>query len=575
MTNKTMQATPPNARQPDAAQGPVLHTASGAHALELRLATNFISRFCGLMLRAPLQAQQGLLLTGCPSVHTLFMRGAIDVIYLDASGTVRKCVPRLTPWRGSFSQTGRDEQGRRHARAAHTLELAAGTIERLGIRAGDRLAHPHWPQATAAQPHAAPKGTRRQRGSALIELAVVGPILTVLGLSLVQYGLLFFAKNQINHASFMAARAGSVGHADLGQVRDAYAQALIPLYGGGQTAAELAASLCRARDEVYGTLVCPIGGARTPPPGVRVELLNPTRESFDDWNDALLQSTEGKGKGKNSGDARVIPNSNLAFKSQAIGSHSGQTISDANLIKLRITTGVAPAVPIVASLYKAYLKWLDPKTDDFHTQLVNAGRIPVVTHVTLHMQSDPIEPANPVSSPGAGNAGNPSDPGDAGNPPDPGSPPDCPYGGCNTPPVSPTPPDGGGSCPAPLPTKLDADALFDFDQSTLKPAGIAQLDDLIAKANAKGTGFDTLNVTGYTDPLGTDAHNLALSTARAQAVRDYLINHGLKATHVNVAGKGAADLVTPLSACQNMGVAAQQACLADDRRVIVELIPKQ
>lgn len=232
--------------------------------------------------------------------------------------------------------------------------------------------------------------SRRQRGSAMIEFTVIGPVITLLGLAMLQYGMLFFAKNQINHASFMAARAGSTGNANLGAVQTAYASALVPLYGGGQTTSELATSLAKAKADI---------GANT-----QIELISPTQESFNDWNDPALQAALGTTK-------RVIPNSNQAFKDQAIGATSGQTIQDANIIKLRITQGYAPKVPVVASIYKAYLQWLDTGTDAFHSQLVDAGRIPIVTNVTLHMQSDAIE-GNPISSPGMGNGGNPTDPGD-------------------------------------------------------------------------------------------------------------------------------------------------------------------
>ncbi len=247
----------------------------------------------------------------------------------------------------------------------------------------------------------------RQRGAALIEFAVVGPVLTLLGLAVLQYGLLFFAKNGFNHAAFMAARAGAVANASLSSVQQAYVRALVPVYGGGRDGAELADAFARAQADVAAN--------------VRIELLNPTKESFDDWNDPALQRTLGQGR-------RVIPNANLAFKDPAeIKAHSGQNIHDANLIKLRITQGYQPAVPLVRQIYSRYLKWLDPGTDAFHTQLVEAGRIPVVTHVTLQMQSDAIEPDQPVSMPGPGNQGQPGDPGD---PPVVGSPPQCTTIGC-------------------------------------------------------------------------------------------------------------------------------------------------
>ena len=231
-----------------------------------------------------------------------------------------------------------------------------------------------------------------QRGSAMLEFAVVGPVLMLLGLAMLQYGMLFFAKNQINYATFMAARAGSMTNANQDEIRQAYIKALIPLYGGGRDSAELAAAYAKAGTDVAGH--------------TRIELLNPTQESFDDWNDPALQSTLGHGK-------RVIPNGGQAYKDpKAIGAASGQSIQDANLIKLRITQGYEPKVPLIRSVYTKYLHWLDTHSDAFDTAQIDAGRIPVVSHVTLQMQSDAIEPGNPVSLPGPGNGGNPHDPGD-------------------------------------------------------------------------------------------------------------------------------------------------------------------
>lgn len=380
-----------------------LVTASGSHKLEVRLANNVLTRFCGLMLRSALRSHQGLLLTPCSSVHSAFMRYPIDVVYLDRDGLVTKCVRNLRPWRGSFG------------RAVHTLELAAGAIDALGIAQGDRLLHPHWNRAPQHTSHA------KQRGSSMIEFTVVGPIISMLGLTVLQYSMLFFAKSQINYAGFMAAREGAMAHADVTSVQEAYVRALVPLYGGGQTPAELANSLAKATADLG-----PNGAGN-----LNIELINPTSESFADWNDPALQQA------LNTGGKRVIPNAGQAFKSQAVGATSGQTIQDANIIKLRITQGYQPRIPFVSKLYTTYLKWLDPHTDAFHTKLVDAGRIPVVTNVTMQMQSDIIEPAALVSSPGAGNNGVPNNPGTppiSNNPP-----PDCSNAGCTTPTPAPTP----------------------------------------------------------------------------------------------------------------------------------------
>lgn len=100
-----------------------------AAPLAITVASGFWSRFLGLMLRAGLPPDRGLLLASCPSVHTCFMRFALDVVYLDRQGIVTKLAPHLNPWR--FSAGGKG--------AAHVLELAAGGIARFGIRVGERL----------------------------------------------------------------------------------------------------------------------------------------------------------------------------------------------------------------------------------------------------------------------------------------------------------------------------------------------------------------------------------------------------------------------------------------------------
>lgn len=108
----------------------------------LRVARSFWQRFKGLMLSPPLPSAQGLLIPRCASVHTLFMRYPLDVVYLDARGTVVKLVPTLQPWRLSWG--GRS--------ATQTLEMTAGGIGHCGIALGDRLALPF----ALEEPHANP-----------------------------------------------------------------------------------------------------------------------------------------------------------------------------------------------------------------------------------------------------------------------------------------------------------------------------------------------------------------------------------------------------------------------------------
>lgn len=263
----------------------------------------------------------------------------------------------------------------------------------------------------------------RQRGSAMIEFVVVGPVLTLIGTVLLQYALMFNARNLVNHASFMAARAGSMGNARLDAIERAYARALVPLYGGGRNAGELAESLARAQADLAGN--------------ARIELLNPTRESFDDWADEALRGLYG--------GQRAIPNSGLSSRNpDEVKPSSGQSVYDANLIKLKITHGYELKVPLAGTVMQFASKWMDRGKDGFATDLYARRRLPIVTHVTMQMHSDPVEPENPVSVVGMGNGGNPVDPGFEEDPPR--DPPRCLTAGCtvivdpNAPPGSSNPP---------------------------------------------------------------------------------------------------------------------------------------
>lgn len=261
---------------------------------------------------------------------------------------------------------------------------------------------------------------RHQRGSAMIEFVVVGPLMVLLGTAVLQYALMFNAKNIVNHATFMAARAGSVTHASLSSVEQAYARALVPLYGGGKSGTEIMAALAKANADIAGN--------------ARIELINPTKESFDDWSEAALADKYGGN--------RAIPNANQGFKDvHEVKSNSGQNIQDANLIKLKITHGYELKVPLIGTIMQFVLRAGDRKTDPFVSALYEKRRIPVVTQVTLQMHSDPVEPDNPVSIAGMGNGGIPTDPG---MPDEPAiTPPTCVTVGCTVI-VDPTRPLSGG-----------------------------------------------------------------------------------------------------------------------------------
>ena len=97
-------------------------------ATDVELALTRSTRRRGQLERDGLDPAAALVLSPCLAVHTAFMRFAIDVIFVDKRGYVTRTVKRLVPWRIAAS-----------FRAYATIELAAGTLDRLKVGVGDRL----------------------------------------------------------------------------------------------------------------------------------------------------------------------------------------------------------------------------------------------------------------------------------------------------------------------------------------------------------------------------------------------------------------------------------------------------
>lgn len=97
--------------------------------IEVELADNFFKRLRGLMFRRRLEMGRGLLLAPCDGVHMLFMRFAIDVVYLDKNFCIKKIVRDLSPWLGLSVCLG----------AWGALELPSGEAERLKLAVGQNF----------------------------------------------------------------------------------------------------------------------------------------------------------------------------------------------------------------------------------------------------------------------------------------------------------------------------------------------------------------------------------------------------------------------------------------------------
>lgn len=118
----------------------------------------------------------------------------------------------------------------------------------------------------------------------------------------------------------------------------------------------------------------------------------------------------------------------------------------------------------------------------------------------------------------------------------------------------------------PMQQSLSADALFAFGKSRLRSVDNTELNELSEKMKA-ASHIHSVRVLGYTDRIGSEQANQTLSALRAEAVRDYLVAHGVPAEMIQAEGRGEAD---PVADCPAQKGRKLIACLAPNRRVVIK-----
>jgi uncharacterized membrane protein (UPF0127 family) len=114
---------------------PLVNERTGVALPHVEVARTRAERRKGLLGRDGLAAGSALVLTPCNAIHTIGMRFAIDVAFIDRDGRVQRIVRALAPRRISLC-----------LRAKATVECGAGQFDTWGLQVGDRL---------LIQPHAA------------------------------------------------------------------------------------------------------------------------------------------------------------------------------------------------------------------------------------------------------------------------------------------------------------------------------------------------------------------------------------------------------------------------------------
>ncbi|HEU4775905.1 MAG TPA: TadE/TadG family type IV pilus assembly protein [Telluria sp.] len=280
---------------------------------------------------------------------------------------------------------------------------------------------------------------RSQRGQSATEFLVVFPAVVFLVFGVIQMALLYQGRATLNYATMLAARAGALHNGNMGEMRNALARGLAPMFAHKATTTGYAEALAKATVETAALSNM-----------TKIEILNPTKEALDDFGRPRLDGQPGT----------ELPNDTLNYRTTTPGSKSKLSVQDANLLHVRVTYCYRLIVPIIDRMLHSAVNggaveatgmsnpfgignppFLAPCTNP----LMDGPRIQIRSEAIVRMQT-PFYKANvgsaavPGTPPKPPKPGTPTDPVEPEVPADPEVPPADPSD-----PTVPNPP-GGGVC---------------------------------------------------------------------------------------------------------------------------------
>jgi uncharacterized protein (UPF0333 family) len=191
----------------------------------------------------------------------------------------------------------------------------------------------------------------RSRGQSMTEFIIVLPVLLLLVLGAIQFGLIYHAKATLNRAAFETARAGALNQGKAAAMTLGLANGLRPLFTYNTDHGQVISGFNTAKQEANTY--------------ARVEVINPNQEAISYW------------KGH-------IPNDNLIYARAA--TPTGITLQDANLLKVKVTYCYSLQILLLRDTIVSLARIND--TDPFNNSCYDAKRLPIVAQGIVRMQSD-------------------------------------------------------------------------------------------------------------------------------------------------------------------------------------------
>lgn len=188
-----------------------------------------------------------------------------------------------------------------------------------------------------------------QRGQSMSEFIVILPVLLLLILGAMQFGLLYQAKATLNLAAFGAARAGALNRGNMDAMKSGFANGLRPLFTYGTDHRAVIDGFAAAKKETAEFAV--------------ITVINPNQEALNYW-------THG------------IPNDNLIHSRDK--TKGGLTIQDANLLKIQVTY----CYPLkVAFINRTIVTLVGNGASGFEKKCFDQQRLPISAQGIVRMQT--------------------------------------------------------------------------------------------------------------------------------------------------------------------------------------------
>jgi outer membrane protein OmpA-like peptidoglycan-associated protein len=93
------------------------------------------------------------------------------------------------------------------------------------------------------------------------------------------------------------------------------------------------------------------------------------------------------------------------------------------------------------------------------------------------------------------------------------------------------------------PHSISLQIRFDFASDHIARQSASLMDTLTQALGSPSLQGQTFQIVGHTDGRGRADYNLALSRRRADAVKAYLVGHGIDAARLSASGKGMTELL--------------------------------